>query len=137
MKEQQQQQALVSIRQQIETQIIAKAMENQTYRQQLLTNPTAIIGKEFGVEIPNNVKVTILEENTNNLYFVLPNTPNEIPEEGLSEEQLEAVAGGGPWGSLVGGVVGAGATLLSGGSASEAIGNGLSGAALGLAAPTP
>jgi hypothetical protein len=80
-------------RQDIEARIIAKAWKDEAYKQELLTNPKAAIEREFGVEFPADVNVQVLEENSTSLHFVLPMSPVAIAKE-LSEEQLEAIAGG-------------------------------------------
>jgi len=59
----------------------------------LLTNPKAIIEREFGVEFPTDVNVQVLEKNPTSLHFVLPISPVSIARK-LSQEQLEAIAGG-------------------------------------------
>ncbi len=80
-------------RQDIEAHIIAQAWKDEAYKQELLTNPKAVIGREFSVLLPEGMTVQVLEENPNNLYFVLPTRPDLSAAE-LSDEQLEAVAGG-------------------------------------------
>ena len=80
-------------RKDIEAHIIAKAWKDKAYKQELLTNPQAVLSREFGVEFPQEVKIQVLEENSTSLYFVLPMSPMAITEE-LSEDQLEAIAGG-------------------------------------------
>jgi Nitrile hydratase, alpha chain len=80
-------------RKDIEAHIIAQAWKNEAYKQELLSNPKAIFEREFGVRLPAEAKVQVLEENSNNLHFVIPIRPN-MSEEALSDEQLEAVAGG-------------------------------------------
>ncbi|MBD2243789.1 NHLP leader peptide family RiPP precursor [Nostoc sp. FACHB-888] len=80
-------------RKDIETHIIAQTWKDEAYKQQLLNNPKSVIEREFGVQLPSEVKVQILEENPTTLYFVLPVRPNSSGSE-LSNEQLEAVAGG-------------------------------------------
>lgn len=79
----------------IESRVIAKAWKDESYKQELLNNPKVVIGKEFDVEFPDNVTIHVMTEDTNNLYFVIPNIPADISFQELSEEQLEAVAGGG------------------------------------------
>ena len=83
-------------RQDIQTRIIAKAWKDEAYKQELLTNPKAVIEREFGVEFPADVKVQVVEENPTSLHFVLPVSPVAIAQE-LSEQQLEAIAGGKDW----------------------------------------
>lgn len=80
-------------RKDIETQLIAKAWKDEAYKQQLLNNSKAVIEQEFGVQLPDEVNVQVLEENPTSLYFVLPMRP-DLSRSELSEEQLEAIAGG-------------------------------------------
>jgi hypothetical protein len=80
-------------RNQIEAHIIANAWKDETYKKELLNNPRAVIEREFNVKLPSDVNVIVMEENSSNFYFVLPMRPNFSRTE-LSDEQLEAVAGG-------------------------------------------
>ncbi|NMG05529.1 NHLP leader peptide family RiPP precursor [Brasilonema sp. UFV-L1] len=82
-------------RQEFEADLVAKAWKDDAFKQELLSNPKAIIAKESGVQVPDNIEVRVLEENPNILYLVLPVKPADLEGEGeLSEEALEAVAGG-------------------------------------------
>jgi hypothetical protein len=80
-------------RKDIEARIVAKAWKDEAYKQELLTNPKAAIEREFGVKFPAEVSVQVLEENSTSFHFVLPISPVAIAGD-LSEEQLEAIAGG-------------------------------------------
>ncbi|MBO3458657.1 NHLP leader peptide family RiPP precursor [Aetokthonos hydrillicola Thurmond2011] len=80
-------------RREIEAHIIAQAWKDNAYKQELLNNSKTVIEQEFGVQIPDDIKVNVLEENPTTLYFVLPVRP-EISGQELSDEQLEAIAGG-------------------------------------------
>jgi hypothetical protein len=80
-------------RKDIETRIITNAWKDETYKQELLSNPKAVIEREFGVQLPETVTVHAMEENATSLYFVLPQRP-ELPEGEISDAELEAVAGG-------------------------------------------
>ncbi|MBO3458665.1 NHLP leader peptide family RiPP precursor [Aetokthonos hydrillicola Thurmond2011] len=81
-------------RKDFEAVIIAKAWKDEAYKQELLSNPKAVIEREFGVELPAELQVNIKVEDPNNLYFVLPTKPDFSNVE-LTDEQLEAAAGGG------------------------------------------
>jgi hypothetical protein len=83
-------------RQDIEAHIIAQSWKDEAYKQELLSNPKAAIGRDFGVQLPDEVNVHVMEEDSTNLYFVLPARPNLSNAE-LSDEQLETVAGGVTW----------------------------------------
>ena len=80
-------------RRDIEARIIAKAWKDETYKQELLAKPKAVIEREFEIQLPAEVNVQVIEENTTSLCFVLPMRP-EVPGQELSEEDLETVAGG-------------------------------------------
>ena len=79
-------------RKDIEAQIIAKTWLDRAYKQELLENPKAVVSREFGAEVPADITIKVIEEDAKTLYLVLPMKP---PAGELSEEQLQAVAGGG------------------------------------------
>ena len=97
-------------RQDIEAHMIAQAWKDEAYKQELLSNSKAVIEREFGVQLPAVVNVHVMEEDSTNLYLVLPARPNLSNAE-LSDEQLEAVAGGiGPL--AVAGIVAGGVAVV-------------------------
>ena len=81
-------------RQQLEQQLIEKAMKDESFRKQLIENPKEVIEAEFGRKIPEKVKIKILEEDSQTVYLVLPYFPAQDTEMELSESELEEVAGG-------------------------------------------
>lgn len=91
-------------RQDYETQIIVHALKDESFKQQLLTNPEvakAEIEKAIGQKVPDGFKVQVLQETADTAYLVLPHIPST---EGMTEEQLEAVASGGFFGSIGGNI---------------------------------
>ncbi len=88
-------------RNELEAKVIAKAWQDEEFKQELLNQPRATIIREWGLRnIPDNVDIKVIEENPNTLYMVLPMKPVIANGEELSEEQLEAVAGGWCWNSI-------------------------------------
>ncbi len=81
-------------RKEIEAHIIAKAWKDEAYKQELLSNPKAVIEREFNIQLPAQINVQVMEEKPTSLYFVVPMRP-EIAGQEISEEQLQAIAGGG------------------------------------------
>ena len=86
-------------RQQLEQSLIEKAMNDEAFRNELITNPKEIIEKETGMKLPESFNVKVLEEDAQSFYLVLPNQVKPGTEDELSEAELEMVSGGGgPWG---------------------------------------
>lgn len=78
-------------RQEIEEKIIARAWQDESFKQKLLSSPRAAFEKE-GIDLPSSIDINVVEETPTTLYFVLPVNP-DLTEE-LSDAELEAVAGG-------------------------------------------
>jgi hypothetical protein len=76
----------------LEAKLVAQAWKDEAFKQELINNPKAVLEREIGQKIPENADIRVLEETANTVYLVIPKKPT-VDE--LSEEQLEAVAGGG------------------------------------------
>lgn len=76
-------------------QIITKAWESDTFKQELITNPEASLEKIFGVKPNTQGAEVVIEDQTNSdiVYFNIPSRPN-FDNLQLSDEQLEMVSGG-------------------------------------------
>ena len=78
----------------IETRIITRAMQDDSFRQQLLGGSVAAkaaIESELGQKLPEGLEIKVLEETADASYLVLPKT---VSDGELSESDLETVAGG-------------------------------------------
>jgi hypothetical protein len=69
--------------------IIAKAWRDAAFKLALIANPSAALQAE-GIELPNGVAVTVLENTDKQFYLVLP----PVPADELSDEALVSAAGG-------------------------------------------
>lgn len=105
----------------METRIISKAMEDKAFKHELMSNPKAVIARESGQEWPDNVDIEVLEQTPAKLYLVLPLNLEALASAGgeLSEQQLEAVAGGAtptvaatPWTPAIGGALGGAGAVI-------------------------
>ena len=69
--------------------IIAKAWRDPAFKAELIANPAAALKAE-GIHVPAGMAVTVLENTDKQFHLVLP----PVPTDELSDEALEAVAGG-------------------------------------------
>ena len=84
-------------RAEMERRLIERSLEDDIFRQQLLTDPKAIVEREVGMELPEEVRVVAVEETADTIYLVLPfRSTDDLDAGELSDQELEAVAGG--WG---------------------------------------
>jgi len=78
----------------MQARLIAKAWEDETFKRSLLDDPKAAIEKELEVTLPADLKIQVVEETLDTICLVLPVDPKTLPDAELSEDELEAVAGG-------------------------------------------
>jgi hypothetical protein len=85
-----------SSRAEVERRMINRSMEDEEFRQRLLDDPKGTIEQELGSRLPEGVEVRVLEESAQTIYLVLPSA-SPLGQGELSDQELEAVAGGGTW----------------------------------------
>jgi hypothetical protein len=78
----------------MQEQVIAKAMKDEAFRQELLSNPKAVLERELGVTLPQGVTIQVHEDTPTTLHLVLPMKPQAGEPQELSDAELEQVAGG-------------------------------------------
>lgn len=74
--------------------IVARAMKDAAFRKSLLTDAKSTLKKEFGLDLPDGVKVVVHENTPGVLNLVLPAPVEQSSDRQLSHEELESVAGG-------------------------------------------
>jgi hypothetical protein len=81
-------------RAELERRLIEKSLQDESLRQRLLADPRAALEEELGTRLPENIEVRVVEETADTIYLVLPSASpvGEVGE--LSDQDLEAVAGG-------------------------------------------
>ena len=84
-------------RAEMERRLVERSLEDDVFRQQLLADPRAIIERELGTQLPEEVTVVAVEETADTIYLVLPSAAPIGAGAELSDQDLEAVAGGGTW----------------------------------------
>ncbi len=75
----------------IRKKIVDRAGEDTDFRAAFVADPKAVISREFGVELPDSMRVHVHEIDMENAHIAL------LPLPELDEEQLENVAGGAWW----------------------------------------
>ena len=81
-------------RSEIERRLIERSLEEEAFRRRLLDDPKATVEEELATRLPEGVQVRALEETADTIYLVLPSAPPLGGGVELSEQELEAVAGG-------------------------------------------
>jgi len=76
-------------------QVRAKAWVDKGFRKVLIANPKKAIEELFNITLPEKLSINIMEEKPDSVTIILPAQLNEAE---LSDDQLDAVAGG--WGCL-------------------------------------
>jgi hypothetical protein len=89
-------------REELEMHLRARAWKDDTFRQEFLTNPKAVLQRDYAQyfpegQIPSELSIKVIEEGEQALCFVLPPrlSDDQLSNlEGLSNEELLAISGG-------------------------------------------
>ncbi|SRR5205809_3535016 len=76
----------------LQQQIMARAMKDEAFRQELLANPKAVLERELGITLPRGVSVQVHEDTATILHLVLPMKPPAGESQELSDAELEQAA---------------------------------------------
>jgi TOMM propeptide domain len=60
----------------LKVQIIKKAWEDPEFKKLLLADPKGAIKKEFGIDVPADVELKVVEETSSSYYLVIPPAPD-------------------------------------------------------------
>lgn len=76
--------------------IVLKAQTDPVFRAALLADPKAALKDAFGIDLPADVSVAVVEETAQALTLVLPQAPVAAADNDdvLSDDELEMVAAG-------------------------------------------
>jgi hypothetical protein len=81
-------------RAEIEGRIVQRSLEDESFRRRLLEEPRAAVEEELATRLPEDIQVTAVEETADTIYLVLPSASPVGETSELSDQDLEAVAGG-------------------------------------------
>lgn len=68
--------------------LIQRADSDPAFRQLLLSDPRAAIEEAFGIRVPDQVTVQVLEESAERVYIVLPAQGEAAPDEDVHRLRL-------------------------------------------------
>ena len=82
-------------RAELEQKLVEKAWEDETFKQELINNPKAVINRETRQQLPEELEIVVLQETANKAYLIFPENPAQTGTQvELSEKDLERIAGG-------------------------------------------
>jgi hypothetical protein len=81
-------------RAEMERSLVNRSLEDEEFRQRLLAEPRAAIEQELGIRLPESIEVRVVEESAETIYLVLPSASPLGEGVELSDQELEALAGG-------------------------------------------
>src|SRR5690348_6300043 len=76
----------------LQEQVMKRALIDEAFRQEMLSNPRMVLARDYNVHIPETVNIRVLEDTTAVITFTL--SPRQGAVQELSDAELEAVAGG-------------------------------------------
>jgi|SRR5215203_741451 len=82
------------VRAEIERRLINRSIEDEEFRQRLLDDLKGTLKQELGTRLPEGVQVRAVEETAQIIYLVLPGKSAVGQGDELSDQELEALAGG-------------------------------------------
>jgi Nitrile hydratase, alpha chain len=77
-----------------ERRLIERSLEDEQFRQRLFDDPKGAVEQELGSVLPEGVDVRVLQQSQDTIYLVLPSASVGSQGGELSDQDLEAVAGG-------------------------------------------
>lgn len=78
-------------------QFMAKVWSDPAFKQRFMQDPAAVL-REQGVDVPEDVEFRVVENTDKVVYLIVPPPPSDD----ISDEQLDAVAGGSSVGTATG-----------------------------------
>ena len=78
----------------LQEQIVARAMQDEAFRQELLSNPKAAVERGLGITLPQGTNIQVYEDTPDTVHIVLPMKVQSGEPRELSDAELEQAVGG-------------------------------------------
>ena len=62
-----------------DSELVAKAISDEAFRQALIANPRAVFEQEMGVTLPEDTDITVVADSANKIHIVLPSDVAATP----------------------------------------------------------
>lgn len=62
--------------QELKSKIIEKAWSDPEFKEKLIADPKSTLKDSFGIDIPEEINVKVVEENQDDYYLVIPQSPS-------------------------------------------------------------
>ena len=87
--------SLLEKRKEWEIDVILKSLQDEDFKKHLARDPHGALSEHFQQEIPESIKINVVEEQPGEVTIVLPVKPTAAnSSEDLTEQELDKVAGG-------------------------------------------
>jgi hypothetical protein len=73
----------------VKAKVIARAWHDKNFRKLLTTDPRAALN-EFGIKVPTDTKIKVIEAKQDEFYLLIPPPPAAVTK--LSDKELEKLA---------------------------------------------
>jgi hypothetical protein len=88
----------ITSRQEAEARLVERAIQDEQFRSLLLSDPRTAARQELGVDLPDSVRLNVMQESPSDLYLVLPLKraafQSIVAGDELSDTELDYVTGG-------------------------------------------
>lgn len=64
-------------------QVLARCLEDESFRERLLKDPKRIIEQEFNIKLPEEFRIKVLEDTETTIHFVIPTSLTAPPKPGF------------------------------------------------------
>lgn len=72
--------------------VVDRAMTDPEFRARLVEDPKAAVAEVLGVELPEDVTITVVEQRPNEAVIVIP--PERVGGDPVTDAELSSVSGG-------------------------------------------
>lgn len=66
------------VRRSIKERVLRRASDDEDFRLLLIDNPKSAIARELGIDIPDNLHVSVIREAADQVFIVLPWNPDDF-----------------------------------------------------------